>query len=67
MSKIIIIRTCCNSNSGGGHLKRCLALSEILSKRYKILLYCPAANTKILNNVINNEKLAWLTMIKLKI
>lgn len=66
MSKIIIIRTCCNSNSGGGHLKRCLALSEILSKRYKILLYCPAANTKILNNVINNEEISLVDYDKVK-
>ena len=66
MSKIIIIRTCCNSNSGGGHLLRCLALSEILSKRYKILLYCPDANTKILNNVINNEEISLIDYDKIK-
>ncbi|MDC3091734.1 hypothetical protein OA848_05040 [Rickettsiales bacterium] len=66
MSKIIIIRTCCNSNSGGGHLLRCLALSKILSKRNKILLYCPDANTKILNNVINNEEISLINYDNIK-
>ena len=57
MSKIIIIRTCCNSKSGGGHLLRCLALFKILSKKYNTFLYCPDSNNKMLNSAINNKKI----------
>lgn len=57
----ILIRTCCSSKSGGGHLLRCLSLSKIFSNRYSIFLYCPKSNGYLLNNIISDYEIKILS------
>lgn len=56
MKKKILIRTCCSSKTGGGHLMRCISLAKCFAKKNNIFLSHLNSDPHLVQKILKSKR-----------